>query len=315
MNSVQLPALRPSHPLGWLAAVGCLARLAERGARLSWASSSDTTPSALLEGFTSLEDVVDALDHVWADEAERGSLVEGAVWPPTEHLDQRDGPYDRAKVLADQYGRRAAQLGVANTGQRWLRATVTDLALGEHGAGRVASTSELYLLSKRQTFVQQLKTLWKLTPSARRATLRRGLTGWTRDTEKTGMNFDLGGNVTGAESPTGEPGVAVPGGATWLAVGALRLMPTTLDRGQVATRGWTGDGHRRLRLPTWTAPLDPVAVECLISHPDVVSEAPDASTRRRLDALGVGQLWESRLVERRPAGTPEYFLGIAERVS
>lgn len=313
MTDIELPALRPTHPLGWMAALGLLTRLP--GTRLSWRSEPGLTPGAILHGQSSLDEVVDSLDAAWSEEARRGSLTINSTWPPEGHLGQAEGPYDPTKILADQYEHRVEELD--NEGHRWLRGVVTDLVLAERTLrGAVELTverTELYLLSKRQTLPQQLATLWELDEGQRRKELRRAVSGWVRVPSATGMNWDLGGNTTGAEDPLGDPTTRVPRGATWLAVGALPLLPVVEAKGRARTRGWSGiPRSRALRMPAWSSALDVSAVECLASHPEVVR--PDVRPRM-LRGLGVTGLWESRRLVRRPAGTPEYFLEPATRVA
>lgn len=313
MTGIELPALRPTHPLGWMAALGLLTRLP--GTRLSWRSESGLTPSAILHGQSSLDKMVDALDAAWAAESRRRSLTVNSTWPPEGHVGQAEGPYDPTKIIANQYQYRAEELG--DEGHPWLRGVVTDLVLAERtvrGAAELTvERTELYLLSKRQTFPQQLATLWKLDEEERRIELRRAVSGWVRADSETGMNWDLGGNTTGAEDPLGDPTTRVPRGATWLAVGALPLLPVVGARGRARTRGWSGISRSRaLRMPAWSPALDASAVQCLASHPDVVR--PDVRPGM-LRGLGVTGLWESRRLVRRPAGTPEYFLEPATRVA
>ncbi len=350
MNEIHLAALRPSHPLAYLAALGGhrLIKLhADQSAKLAWAGAG--TPAALLLTTLTKDHVLDALEEEWNAQAARGApyLTEcdGAklCLPPKTHLmvekkykrDQNgdikkskrgepqllDGLADPSKLLPEEF----ALLAVALTDhqrQAWLRAIGTDVKIDEDTSLATVTRSRFYLLSRQQTLAQQFDSV--LSPLKvdqrefpRRQSLKEAIDGWRRYEMTGGMNWDIGANQNAAETPIGDARMAVVPGAVWLALNALPLFPVSVKRGKACTRGWqeTDDGLAFV-MPVWRPPLDTAAIEVMLDHPllgDIFSKKND-KLESVLTALGITAVYFTRVVERRVANQTERYLDVAKPV-
>lgn len=343
MNTHALTALRPTHPVAWLAALGCLrilAREADPGARLSWTDQS--TPCAQLHTALPRDAVVDVLAGEWRHQATQKAPMmldgdgDGLALPPARRLEVLEKPdpgrNDPAKITIDEYPKWARLASEQGSGKRraeavgWLRAIGTDLRRGDEREPPIITMTRFYLLSRQQTLSQQLQSMYPADgdfPYKER--IDAALRAWVRVPFGTGMNWDLDGNQNAAESPDGVARQVVVPGAAWLAVMALPLFPVAGSSAVRATRSWVEPrrgrrGTPHLVLVTWQPPLDLAAIVVLLDHPwiavDVSGDVPRLPIGpRMLHRLGVTGVYVCPQVGREVGGQREYFLGKAQQVS
>jgi hypothetical protein len=335
VTPIPLPALRPTHPLGYLAALGlhrALARELEITALLSW--SAESTPCAVLETSIGRDELLASLAGLWRRQAELRAVkmlaLDGhrVAFPPRVPLAPASarrgerGMNDPAKMLPEEeyaaYGRAARAAGDSEA-VAWVRAVATDLALDNERAPAIAPLSDLYLLSRQQTLAQQFEALWAWSERHEVVTaLEQAIASWRRVELEGGMNWDIDANQNAAETPRGSPRMMIVPGATWLAMMALPYFPVRRTRGRPATRGFqtVQAGRRQWRrvfvLPAWRPSLDVAAIEALLDHPllalDTEARTLQAS-RATLASLGVSVVHTVEVVARRVANQMEYYLG------
>lgn len=327
---LELPVLRASHPLSYLAALGTLQLLtdgADPTATLSWAP--EDAPTARIHTTLDYDQLVDALAETWRHQAKTGSVGSVTInntpqpLPPRARIDQtHTGPglNDPAKLIADtEY-----PLYLANaspTARRWIHALGTDIVLDADRP--TIAMSHLYLLSRQQRLDQQLDALLNLADRADEL-VHQAFTRWRREPIKSGMNWDIAANRNGAQSPTGNPDTNIVPGATWLAIMALPLFPVTANNGQVTTRGWQRINRTpHFLMPCWHPPLDTPAIETILDHPAIrLTTHPnrDRSNNNdihlttapwQLEALGIHKVYTCDVVTRHVGGQTERYLGDA----
>jgi len=339
---IELPALRATHPLAYLAALGlhrALVRELRIDAQLAWTPSA--TPSAVVHTVVHRDDMLSSLARLWGQQAEQRAvkvLADDLVLPPraplavTADREGERGMNDPAKMLPEQeyavYARAATSAG-DHEAAAWLRAVATDLVVDRTRRPPIAPLTQFYLLSRQQTLAQQFDALWAWAEKNDvRAALDEALTSWRRielggrlgEPSGAAMNWDIDANKNAAETPTGESSMAVVPGATWLAMMSLPYFPVRRSSAKAATRAFqTLRGPRRrpqtvLVLPTWRPRLDVPAIETLLDHP-LLELADDPQQLRaswsHLDALGVSMVHTVEIVGRRVANQTEHYLGKA----
>lgn len=350
MKGVPLQALRPSHPLAYLAALGLqrlVALRADEHAKLAWEGAS--TLCAWLHTKLTKDQVLDALEAEWNAQANRGTpcLIERdgmpVSLPPKAHvtieekykrdengaikLSRRgepqllDGLADPSKLLPEEFSILATAVR-ADPGESWLRAIGTDVRIEKESSLPTITRSQFYLLSRQQTFSQQCDSLLCRIRIGeeerfRRHLLQEAIDGWRRYEMTGGMNWDIGANQNAAESPIGDSRMMLVPGAVWLAINALPLFPVSVRRRKVCTRGWQEIENRStFIMPVWRRPLDILAIEVLLDHP-LLGETLSKKKKNLCDALttlGVSAVYCTRVVERRVANQTERYLDVAGRV-
>lgn len=342
MSTHELTALRPTHPVAWLAALGCLrtvVQVADASARLSW--TDQPTPSARLHSTLTREALLEALAGEWQQQAtQRAPLVldhdgDALGLPPAERLETLQTPdpgrNDPAKITIGEYPKWAQMARSQESEKRgteavaWLRSIGTDLREGDERHPPIITMTRFYLLSRQQTLSQQFQSMYPDDSDfPYRAHIETAFHAWARVPFGLGMNWDLDGNQNAAESPDGSAHQVVVPGAIWLAMMALPLFPVGGSAIAPTTRSWVEPrrgrrGRPHLVLATWEPALDVAAVEVLLDHPwlavDVSGDAPRLVVgRERLGQLGVTSVYACPQVGREVGGQREYFLGKAEQV-
>ncbi len=339
MNAIDLPALRTTHPVAHLAALGLHRTVARRlgiAARLAW--SETATPHAVLITELDRDTLVDRLAEEWHRQAaERAVCIlrvdeKPAPFPPRQSLalpSERKGDQgmnDPAKMLPREY---AAWAGAAlDSGDpeavAWLRAVATDAAIDRNRNPNIASQSGLYLLSRAQTLAQQFDAVWSWAEDNSAAQgVKDALTSWRRVEMNGGMNWDIDANENSAESPTGDSRTRLVPGAIWLAMMSLPYFAVAAVNGRARTRAVHEIKVRRrararpfLVLPAWRPPLDVPGVEALLDHPALRLQQAGDTDRiavtgkpEELATLGVIEIRSVPVVERRVANQIERYLG------
>lgn len=307
MTTLELPALRSDDPLGFLAALGILEVLrSEVGIRddelaLGWDGVGG--PARLASRFESLDEVVEALGaaaaRMRAEDRVVAAPISDLVPRPLSdqersELEARSGvkvPFDPVRMTrAESIARiRAVVERATDADLRWICALVDQCSTfpGE----QVAHVTPLYAPMGRQRMRQMYEM--KLTAvAARPELLRHACVMWRRNPRDAGANIDRRAQRDSAVTTSGSPGNAAATGAEWLALqsvpwfrlGGLRNLP--LAWGWAAAR--QGRRPRMLIWPVWSRPLDPVAIEVLLTHPSVRRAGmADEAPARELVHLGV----------------------------
>lgn len=282
MTEVALPALDGRTPLGFLAAVGLLRLLGGPdgcAARLSW-SAADCT--ARLSGpHPDVEGILSAVQGI----VER--IGDGAVLPdlPDDLPPPGEAP-DRLRIPREALAELVHAWPVAAQVDAWLSGLLTDLSVD--GRGRVDIT-----LLAAPSGKQSMRTMLSKPLQAvreRPAVLREAILGWRRYPGVTGEYLDHRVVFDAADAPDGRPRERGVPGATWLALMAFPVLPTTAVDGRPITAGWhrfgPRAGDRRLVYPLWTASLDLPAVSALLRHP-LLGEAVEGGMPDGLSAFTV----------------------------
>ncbi|HXF97375.1 MAG TPA: hypothetical protein VNJ46_02050 [Gaiellaceae bacterium] len=329
MRAIELRALRPTHPLGYLAALGLhrtLVRELGFDARLAWTDAG--TPHAVVEAPLSREELVSSLASVWQRQATQGAVkllaVHGQVraFPPhaplapaSERAGER-GMNDPAKMLPSEYASyaEAARASGDPEARAWIRAVASDVVLERERRPPIATLTQFYLLSRGQRLAQQFEALWTWSgQNDVRVALHQAVSGWRRVEIGGGMNWDIDANQNAAETPRGKARTLIVPGATWLAMMALPYFPVRRSNGRAATRGFQlVRGRPVLVLPTWRTRLDLAAIEALLDHPALELEPAGVQLRRsqqELDQLGITSVHKVDVVARRMANQTECYLG------
>jgi hypothetical protein len=342
VNQIPLRALRPSHPLAYLAAIG-LHRIVESRvdptARLSWTHA--TIANAVLHTTLNKEQVLCAVEAEWNVQTEQGTpcLIrqsgQDISLPPKAHvlIDRKykrdsngdikrskrgepqllDGLADPAKLLPEEFAFLAEAAGNREA-EQWLWALGTDAKIDKETRLPTISRSRFYLLSRQQTLAQQFDSAFAASERAgitRWRLLEEAVDAWRRYELAGGMNWDIGANQNAAENPFGDASMALVPGAVWLAMNALPLFPVSARRGKACTRGWQEvDDSFIFVMPVWRPPLLAAAIEVLLDHPvfDVSQWLRGKDTQKVLNALGVAAIYTARVLERRVASQTERYL-------
>ncbi len=332
MNQISLMALRPTHPVGWLAALGLhrtTTGAVDNAARLSW--TNNATPSAMLHTALTRTELLDGLATVWDQQVEDRAVLTLQVagqrhaFPPdspmapaaARRVTGGKGMNDPAKMLEWEFASRAGAAMDSDVPDSvaWLRSLATDIVLESNRPPSTTSLTSLYLLSRQQTVFRVLQSLWREENASRREWLEAGITAWRRVLPTPAMNWDIGGSKNAAEMPTGSAWSGVDPGSTWLAMMALPYFPVGATRGRSTTRSVQQAGKGRwapmLVMPCWRPALDRSAVETLLDHPalEVSHDHRLRSSRGVLGALGVIDVYGSEVVSRSVGGQREYYLG------
>lgn len=297
--AVELPALSGREPLGFLAGLGVLRILTDRGidARLGW---DPVTALARVDGAGDVEEI---LGHLVAafEELPDGGLMPGLPPElPAKKLGSAGG--DPARITPGELVQAVEAQADDEQALRWLRALYTDLALDKNGC----CARTLFSAPAGQ---QTLRSMFEKPTEQVRGDvitlLEQAVKGWRRVREVTGENLDVRASRLAAEQADGAATTYGVPGATWLALASLPLFPLGGDGKNVRAPGWFRARLPRRRLswvfawPVWSEPRTVRMVELMVRHPvirDAVAEVSSLATgrgsasgsvRRSADALGI----------------------------
>ena len=309
MTALPLPALDGRAPLGFLAALGVLRLVTEHtghsGARLAWSRRDGT--AVLHDAHADIDSLVTALTAVLADIRPDGVLpgLRADFPPPGE------AP-DKLRLTRPELRKYAAR--VADTdgeaGERWLTALVTDLSVDDRQRADIGLFTAPSGRQSMRTMLEKPLALLRANPDL----LREALLGWRRYPGVTGEYLDHRVLFDAVDAPSGKPAERGVPGATWLALMSYPLMRTTAIGAQPMTTCWQDFGRRdgglRMVYPLWSAPLDPAAVQALLSHPVLRGAAAD---RLPPGATLLSVFWVGHAARRRIEG--RNFAGVLTPVS
>lgn len=278
-----LTGLDGSNPLAFLAALGTLCALEDRGvaARLSWENQGVWRP--ILHGVDSLEELVNLLWsdlQTWEDEPalllsySKGDKTERDLKPSpermAEYLRQMRALGGRSAALASAFG---SDLVTDNNGA--TKPTAFHFTAGQQRFLTMAEDLRLGLT--HEDFVEALAGPWR----------------WTRELPVFAWDGSgARGYALRATDPSKDKKVGVPA-ADWLALLGLRLFPVVRNGEHLRTTGFTGgwkDGQFTWLL--WDPPLASCVVGSLLQHTTL---AADPASRPKLSAWGVASVLESKV--------------------
>jgi hypothetical protein len=262
--TVALDALAGTNPIGFLAALGCLAaatRQAPDGEiRLSWREA--IVPRAQLHGIDELDELVALLDR------------DRSAWASSPLL--QSGPDDRpeADVKTTEAGirlwasraRRAASIGARRDVDQF-QSLLAEFALAT--AKPEAKPTALHFTTGQQSFLEIVRTLQSEVTAPRLAEAMVGP--WNYDAKGISLRWDasteriyaLQGFDPQKSKPLGVPGV------NWLAFLGLTYFPVVKNGGagndQLLTAGCAGTWKTgSFRWPLWSVPMTDEVVRSLL---------------------------------------------------
>jgi hypothetical protein len=271
MTGLPLPALDGRSPLGFLAALGVLRLVSEHTthpARLAW--SRQTGAAILHDAHRDIDALVADLTAIVEDIPENGVLpgLSPDFPPPGEAPDKLRLP---RPALADYAARVTEADGLA--GEQWLSSLVTDLSLDDKQRADISLFAAPSGKQSMRTMLEKPLALLRADSNL----LREALLAWRRYPGVSGEYLDHRVLFDAVDAAGGKPAERGVPGATWLALMSYPLMRTTATSGNPMTTCWQVFGRRagkRMVYPLWSAPLDPAAVQAVLSHPVLQSAAP-----------------------------------------
>lgn len=311
MNTLILPAMDGSRPLGFLSALGLL-RLLDRFTndtpRLSW--SRKDLSAQLLTKRSSIDDVVDDLWRIVNSIPDGGVLrdVPNYLPPPGE------AP-DKLRIPPLELSEYAKQPGIAYNpeAEAWLASLVTDLVLDKSKKRRskeveVKTASPVTDVDKdnkdraaislmaapsgkqsmRTMLEKPLNRVREEKNENKKDCLFEALDGWRRYAGVTGEYLDNCAIFNAADSGTGKSEERGVPGATWLALMSYPLLRTTAIGKEPITTSWYRRADKTLLFiyPLWEKPLDPYAILALLEHP-LMTQCIDGNVADALSVMGV----------------------------
>lgn len=287
MNTLVLPALRSDDSLAFLAALGIVeilrseAGVPETEIRLSWDGIGG--PLRLAVPFQTVDDLVDELATAAARMRNEGRLIPSRlpdiipdVLSDTERkeLAKRTGTepqFDTIRMTrAESTARFATAATASDADLRWLCGLVDQVSLWPQQ--ECAHVTPLYAPVARQRLRQLYeKDLAAVTAEPR--LLREACLAWRRNPNDLGANLDRRAQRDAVVTTSGVPRNSAVTGAEWLALQSAPWFRLGGFGSRPTAWGWLprgpGGRPRVLVWPVWEPPLDPPAVEVLITHPAV----------------------------------------------
>jgi len=265
MTGLPLPALDGRSPLGFLAALGVLRLVTEHtdypAARLAW--SRQDGAAVLHDAHPDTDALVAELTAIVHDIPDNGVLprLSADFPPPGEAPDKLRLP---RPALADY----ATHVSEANglPGEQWLSSLVTDLSVDDKQRVDISLFAAPSGKQSMRTMLE--KPLAQLRADPR--LLREALLSWRRYPGVSGEYLDHRVLFDAVDAVGGKPAERGVPGATWLALMSYPMMRTTATSGNPMTTCWQDFGRRagkRMVYPLWSAPLDPAAIQAILSHP------------------------------------------------
>ena len=317
MTDISLPALRSDDPLGFLAALGVVelsSSALNLATRLRWDGLGG---EAILEAdVENLDDLAGRLAVVAQDLSGSDRLAPAGdthlIEPPLNDADRKrraeasgsKGVLDpmrmsREEVLARFAVTQQAELSDDAGTARWTSGLVNQL--GQEQNDPRCDLTPLYARTGRQN-LHQLYRDYLLAVSGHPSLLREALAGWRRVAGDSGANLDHRALRDAVLATNGKPSNAAVPGATWLALMAVPWFRLSGSGLRPSATGWLstrpGGRPRALVWPVWRQPLEPEAIEVLLSHPLVGAAARrslESSDASLLAALGVDAvMWAVR---------------------
>lgn len=283
MTHLSLPALDGRSPLGFLAGLGVLRLVCEHTghpAKLAWSQRDGTAVlhNAQPDIDTLVADLTAIVREIPADGVLPGLSPD--LPPPGEAPDKLRLPRPQFAQYAAEVARRDGA-----EGERWLAALVTDLTLDEKKRIAISLFAAQSGNQSLRTMLEKPLGLIRKNPDL----LREGLVAWRRYPGVTGEYLDHRVLFDAVDSPGGKSSERGVPGATWLALMAYPLTRTTAVNGHPISTCWQAVGRRnerRMVYPLWEKPLDPAAVQALLSHP-VLEGAQPGPIRNTATVLSV----------------------------
>ncbi len=266
-DSLGLPALDGSNPIGFLAALGVLSCLDRAGVSPTLRWVDDLVPTAVLTGAASVDDVVAVIDADrtwWATK----SVVFG--WPKMP-----DVKADPAELHKWSLAVREAWLARPDVwclaDVRLWTALVAEGALAGKGN---AKPTHLHFTAGQQQFLDMARQLARSVDGEH---FRQALMGpWRYDSPLPSFGWDARGDrvyALRATDPSKERRLGVPG-CDWLALLGLAFLPVAARRGRLHTTGCERSWKSApFRWPLWSVPASPHAVAGLLGDQSLASGA------------------------------------------
>lgn len=278
MAEIDLTALEGKNPLGFLAALGCVAAVAraEQPAsrpRLTW--TADVVPHAVLDSCaTDSDELIDLLladlsswqNSLILEWALEGELIDEVKLPPEElHVWAQD------VVAGASTDRRDADL---------FCGLVAETAVDNNGNTK---PTDLHFMAGRQRFLRMAR---ELRDNITAADLEEALFGpWTNMSPLPTFDWDCAAErvwALRAGDPSKEKKLGVPG-ANWLAFTALSFIPVLAHRQRVVTTGSSGTWKQgKWMWPLWSVPLTVDTIRSLLVLDGLDRLEPDQLRRRGL---------------------------------
>ena len=282
---ITLTGLDGSNPLGFLAALGVLRVLTDRGcdARLAWVQRGRWVPelSADLE-VGALLDLLDLDRRGWSQEMAL-QLCYSKDGGPGDVRDLKPRPEDlRAWLhrLLEEGSPRSVALAAA---------FFTESAQDNNGNTKPTA---LHFTAGQQEFLTMAR---ELQAGVTRADLEEALIGpWRYQRTLPVFGWDCSASrdyALRASDPSKDKKTGVPG-ADWLALMGLAFLPVAPDGDSVRTPGCSGEWKTGVYTwPLWTVPLRAPTVQSLLVHPRLKDPRKLSAAERQ--ALGIGAIYRS----------------------
>lgn len=317
MNTLPLPGLKGSEPIGFLAAVGLLRVLNDRrsfgAVKLGW--SDDSAWTAVLHT-EKLCDQTLLLENLVSRLVNRSSAPEfnGRGTCPSSLGNQTwcwlsPSVLDDVKIALESYRQ---LLDVTRSGARWDQREPADfysglgcelIALGNKDA---VKPSALHMTSGNQAFLESARELARsldvgapthpkaaVTPrdafrEALFAQSDEGDTGWRAADEFSAMGFDPTREAVYALTATAptSAGPRSTRAAVWLAIEALPLFPVLPVKGRLHTRAFDLRATK-FRWPIWDGALSTDAIRTALGVPELFDDHAPVGALQRLAFRGV----------------------------
>lgn len=306
----RLTGLDALDPLGFLAALGCLAALTDaaedKGLPPPTLSFEPHTPAvAIIAGpYSDLDALLEHLEY----DLERVSGRSGGsrdpflafAYPDDDGKDVRDlkPPPSFFRTQAQAW---LARAGISNRRTvDWAAATLTDVAVD--GGGKSAKPFALHFTAGQQRFLSVANELIDGSDAKPKANspgrpldrddLRVTLIGpWPNDRTLKVFNWSPSQErayALRAHDPSGDKKLGTPG-ADWLALRGITLLTSAPVGDQIQTSGVHGGWKSgTFSYPIWTTPMDADTVRSLLRHPALRADPQGVSaTARRTLPRGV----------------------------
>lgn len=302
-DSLLLPGLDGSNPLGFLAALGTLRTLSQNSsyypARMTWiASRSSWVPaiSVRAEHAFDQDALLDALGRL---------LVDGIDNHPVRLLRElrTELKEARRRIFSDQFDQAASD---ARTCADWLAALASELA--------PADTVNQLQTARRDYYYDNLASVIQLTTVGH---LRRSIFfpwDYADALDNQSLHLDPSEDRRHAyqwNKPAGDPDRAKSGGmlgANRLAIEAIPLFTSFPEHGALRTVGFTGNRSTNTRWtwPIWQGSLNLTSVASLLSLEDIQADTITLQEGRGLHQRGIAAVFRSDriLVQKTPNFTP-----------
>jgi len=279
MSDIVLSGLDGSNPLAWMAALGVLEVLSDRGApaRLRWQNVGTWVPVV-----TDCEGNLDDLLR-WIDEDRASCVSDPAIALTYEgKQDLKPAP----PVFRDYLQNLVADSAPAHRRSvDWAASFGSEVVVDNNGNTKPTA---LHFAAGQQQF---LKMVNDLVQGVTADDLREALVGpWCYARPLPVMGWDATAArdyALRASNPSNDKKLGVPG-VDWLAARALTCLPVAPSGARLKTTGCVGGWKTgSFRWPIWTVPLGPSMVRTIVRM-----DVPALETTARL-ALGVGAVFSA----------------------